>query len=108
MDDGDDDNIGSDGDVEDWDSSSLPATSTKGAVPKILADLKLAMSIGLDFLEIGESSRYDTAVDPGTSQSAFAEPSHPSAHALRYTQLSIDIFRFDWKLLRSRSQRSIW
>jgi hypothetical protein len=49
-------------------SSSLTLSSTKGAVPAELAGLKHAMSIRLDFLEIGEASRYDTAIDPGTSQ----------------------------------------
>jgi hypothetical protein len=106
--DGDDGDFGSDGDVEAWDSSSLAVTSTEGAVPKILAGFKLAMSIGLDFLEIGESSRYDTTIDPGTSQSAFAVPSSASTHTLRHIQLSIDSFRFDCNLLRCLSQRSIW
>jgi hypothetical protein len=107
-DDDEDGDLGSGSDVEDWDSSSLAATSTEGAVPEILADVKLAMSIGLDFLGIGESSRYDTVIDPCTSQSAFIVPSRPSTHTLRYKSLSIDIFRFDWNLLRCRSQRSIW
>jgi hypothetical protein len=43
---GDDGDLGSDGDVEDWDSSSLAATLAEGAVPKILAGFKLDMSIG--------------------------------------------------------------
>jgi hypothetical protein len=54
-DDGDDADLGSDGDFEDWDSSSLASKSTEGAVPIKLAGLKHAMSIRLDFLEIGES-----------------------------------------------------
>jgi hypothetical protein len=66
---GDDVDLGSDDDVGVWDSSSLDSILTEGAVPKILAGLKLDMSIGLDFLQTGESSRYDTAIDPGTSQS---------------------------------------
>jgi hypothetical protein len=40
------------------------------------------VSIGLDFLEISESSRYDTTIDPGTSQSAFAVPSSANTHTL--------------------------
>jgi hypothetical protein len=61
-DDGDDADLGTDGDAEDWDSSSLAETSTEGAVPKILSGFKLAMSIGLDLLGIGDSSRYDTVM----------------------------------------------
>jgi hypothetical protein len=74
---GNDDNgdLGSDGDVGDWDSHSPAATSTEGVVAKILASFKVAMSTGLDFLEIGKSSRYDTAIDQGTSQYVFAVPS---------------------------------
>jgi hypothetical protein len=75
--DGDDGDLGSCSDVEDWDSSSLTATSSEGAVPKISADFKLTMSIGLDLLGIGESPRYDTVIDLCTSQSAFTVPSRP-------------------------------
>jgi hypothetical protein len=49
-DDGDDGDLGFDGDVGNWDSTSLAETSAEGAIPKILAGSKLAMSIGLDFL----------------------------------------------------------
>jgi hypothetical protein len=76
---GDDSDLGSDDNVGDWDSSYLASTSTEGAVSKMLAGFKLSMSIRFDFLEIGESSRYDTAIDPGTSQSAFAVP-HARSH----------------------------
>jgi hypothetical protein len=61
---GDDADIWSDGDAEVSDSSALAPTSNKGAVPAISASLKLVMSIKLDFLEIGETSRYDTTIDP--------------------------------------------
>jgi hypothetical protein len=107
-DDGDDGDLGSGSDSEDWDSSSLVEASPEGAVPKILADFKLAMSIGMDFLEIGDSSRYDTVINPCTSQSAFTVPSRPSTHTLRSIPLSIDMVRFYWNLLWCRSQRSIW
>jgi hypothetical protein len=56
------------------------ATLTEDAVPGFSASLKLVMSIGLDFLEIGETSRYGTAIDTRTSQSALTVPSRPSAH----------------------------
>jgi hypothetical protein len=64
-------------------SSSLTLSSTKGAVPAELAGLKHAMSIRLDFLEIGEASRYDTAIDPGTSKKCiYSYPSRLSTHAV--------------------------
>ncbi len=47
--DGDDGDLGFDGDVGNWDSTSLAERSAEGAIPKILACFKLAMSIGLDF-----------------------------------------------------------
>jgi hypothetical protein len=47
--DGDDGDLRFDGDVGNWDSTSLAETSVEGAIPKKLACFKLAISIGLDF-----------------------------------------------------------
>jgi hypothetical protein len=67
---GDDADLGSDGDIEDWDSASWLKYRL------VYGRFQACYEYWLDFLEIGESSRYDTLIDPGTSQIAFAVPSY--------------------------------
>ena len=82
---GDDADLRSNGDVEVWDSSALALTSTAGAVPGFSASLKLVMSIGLDFLEIGETSRYGTTIDPRDNSKCICSAFTPEHAYSRHT-----------------------